>query len=163
MAKRPRPYKQMPFCPRETFFWTLPLLFVALDKYNFGMHVTLKTTWKLLWKEKVSGGGFMQHKVILMMQAYKMEPLFPLQKISHVTFWSKVSILGVVALSPYLSALDFCNSPVWNRQKVKFKNQVQKSISWTTDFKNQMQMDRKTETKKLIYYDVSRFRDCSKK
>ena len=98
MAKRPRPYKQMPFCPRETFFWTLPLLFVALDKYNFGMHVTLKTTWKLLWKEKVSGGGFMQHKVILMMQAYKIEPLFPLQKISHVTFWSKVSIYGVLAL-----------------------------------------------------------------
>ena len=98
MAKRPRPYKQMPLCPRETFFWTLPLLFVALDIYNFGMHVTLKTTWKLLWKEKVSGGGFMQHKVILMMQAYKMEPLFPLQKISHVTFWSKVSIYGVLAL-----------------------------------------------------------------
>ena len=30
---------------------------------------------------------------------------------------------------------------VWNRQKINFKNQVQKSIFWTRDFKNQVQMD----------------------
>ena len=32
-----------------------------------------------------------------------------------------------------------CKNPVWNRQKLK--NQVKKSISWTRDFKNQIQID----------------------
>ena len=35
-----------------------------------------------------------------------------------------------------------CKNQVWNRQKIKFKNQVQKSILWTRYFKNQVQMDR---------------------
>ena len=35
-----------------------------------------------------------------------------------------------------------CKNPVRNRQKIKFKNQVQKSFSWNRDFKNQVQMDR---------------------
>ena len=32
-----------------------------------------------------------------------------------------------------------CKYPVQNSQKIKFRNKVQKSISWTTDFKNQVQ------------------------
>ena len=31
-----------------------------------------------------------------------------------------------------------CKNPVQNRQKIKFKHQFQKSISWPRDFKNQV-------------------------
>ena len=65
--------------------------------------------------------------------------------------------------SPYLSALDLisssrnwflnliitacvaCKNPIQNRQKIKYKYQVQKSISWTRDFKDQVQIDRRYE------------------
>ena len=34
---------------------------------------------------------------------------------------------------------------VWNRQNIKFKNHVHESILWNTDFKNQVQIDKRPD------------------